>query len=249
MEFVASGLVSSLVATLPRVQQALQRLACDLPLATITVPILENYVSRPLFENRILQVFNSHSKSDSYTIIVGMKGVGKSFATAHVLGTMSGVLYLDVSAADTEKTILRRLLATSGESVEENINNLSLNILYPVFEEAARRVDGRRITIVLEVERGRGPSSEDVLYMVKSAAKKLAVVANIIVILSEANAGLIFGDDRRQKFIWVDGMTHEEATTYAKKEFPAAADHDLELFFDKVGILDHSLRTAHPYKP
>ena len=136
---------------------------------------------------------------------------------------------------------------TSGESVEENVNDLTLNILYPVLAKAAKVGDSRRITIVFEV--GRGTSSEGVLYMVKSAAKKLTVAANVIVVLSEANAGLIFGDDRRQKFIWVDGMTHEEATTYAKKMFPAVADHDLELFFDKVIILDQSLRTAHPNKP
>jgi hypothetical protein len=70
--------------------------------------------------------------------------------------------------------------------------------------------------------------------MVKSAAKKLATVANVIVVLSEANDALVFGDDMRQKFIWVDGMTHDEAATYAKKLFPAVADLELELFFDKV---------------
>ena len=132
------------------------------------------------------------------------------------------------------------------QAVDE-VERLELDILEEVFLDAAKKSDGRRITVVLEVE--RGTAADGVLYMVKSAAKKLARFANVMVVLSEANAALMFGDDRRHKFIWVDGMTHEEATTYAKKEFPAAADHDLELFFDKVGILDQSLQTAHPYKP
>ena len=70
--------------------------------------------------------------------------------------------------------------------------------------------------------------------MAKSAAKKLAVASNVIIILSEANAGLMFGDDLRQKFIWVDGMTVDEATMYAKKEFAAISDSDLKEFIEKV---------------
>ena len=243
----AASVASALTPAYPAAKRALERLLFHLPTATTTFPILENYVSRPSLEGGILRVYNSSRESDAYTVIVGPKGAGKSTVVAHVLNNKSGVLYLDVSEADTEKTILRRVLVTSGESVEENFNDLTLNILYPVLAQAAKGGSGRRITIVFEVE--RGTSSEGVLYMVKSAAKKLAVAANVIVVLSEANAGLIFGDDRRQKFIWVDGMTHEEATTYAKRLFPAVVDHDLELFFDKVCILDQSLRTAHPYKP
>ena len=56
----------------------------------------------------------------------------------------------------------------------------------------------------------------------------------MIVILSEANAGLMFGDDLRQHFLWVDGMTDDEASAYAKKEFPAIAEADLKDFIDKV---------------
>ena len=44
----------------------------------------------------------------------------------------------------------------------------------------------------------------------------------------------MFGDDLRQKFIWVDGMTENEATMYAKKEFPAISDSDLKGFIEKV---------------
>jgi hypothetical protein len=91
---------------------------------------------------------------------------------------------------------------------------------------------GRRATVVLEIE--RGTNSDSVLYMAKSAAKKLAVASNVIIVLSEANAGLMFGDDLRQKFIWVDGMTDDEATSYAKKEFPAISDNDLQDFIEKV---------------
>ena len=84
-------------------KRALERLLFHLPTATITFPILENYVSRPSLEGGILRVYNSSRESDAYTVIVGPKGTGKSSVVAHVLNNKSGVLYLDVSEADTEK--------------------------------------------------------------------------------------------------------------------------------------------------
>ena len=123
--------------------------------------------------------------------------------------------------------------------------HLGLDILSWVFLDVAKKSDGRRITVVLMAE--SVTSTDDMLYMVKAAATRLARYANVIVVLSEAYAALIFDDYDSHEFIWVDEMTHEEATTYAKKVFPAVADHDLELFFDKVGIVDQSLLTApHP---
>jgi hypothetical protein len=142
------------------------------------------------------------------------------------------------------------LLLVSGERVDVN-TDLDLDILAPVFFGAAAKVGGRRITVVLEVE--RGTTSDGVLYMVKSAAKKLARGANVIVVLSEANAALMFGDDKRQEFVWVDGMTQVEASTFAKKMLPAVPDRDLEMFFDKVrhfqpgrkGLRNTCSKTSH----
>ena len=242
----AAAAISALMQAFPSAKKALQELYFKLPNATTSFPILDGYVSRPALESRILKVYNSSRESDSYTVIVGSKGTGKSSLVAHVLNGKVGVLHFEVSEADTEKSILRRVLRRSGEEVEDNVSDLTLSVLYPVFKQAAKEGGGRRITIVFEIE--RSGLSEGVLYMVKSVAKKLAIVANVIVILSEANAGLIFGDDLRQKFIWVDGMTNEEATTYAKKLFPAIDDGDLELLFDKVRGLDQifEMRFAQP---
>ena len=149
-----------------------------------------------------------------------------------MLNEKHGLLYITVSESDTSSSLLQKLLSISGERCDENINILDVNILYPVLDQAAKDMGGRRVTVVLEIE--RGADSNSVLYMAKSAAKKLAVASNVIIILSEANAGLMFGDDLRQKFIWVDGMTENEATMYAKKEFPAISDSDLKGFIEKV---------------
>ena len=246
----SSSVLSAFVSAYPGAKEILRKFCSKLPEAQAKFPVrLQYYVTRPTLENNILRVYNTSfakKATGAYTVIVGTKGAGKSSATAHALDKKPGVLCVKVTQAETSSSFCRKLLKTSGQVLEENIE-LGVDVLYPLLEQIA--LAGRPITIVIEVERGAGAPSADVFYMVKSTAKELAPVANVIIILSEANAGLAFGDDRRQKFIWVDGMTYEEARTYAKKLFPAIADDDLELFFDKVGILDQSLQTAHPYKP
>ena len=91
------------------------------------------------------------------------------------------------------------------------------------------------MTLVLEAERGR--FSPEVLDSVECIAKQLAIAANVILILSEANAGLNSGDDDRQQFIWVDEMTNEEAETYAREIYPNVPDADLKSIFEKVSKL------------
>jgi len=229
--------VSNSIPAYPSATKALKQLFFRLPTATASFPINERYVSRPSLESKIQKVYNYSRQSDSFYVIVGPKGTGKSSLVAHVLQHKSGVLYFKVNEVDTATTLLCRILASSGVVVTDNdVDLLPLSTLYPVLSQASNEAGGRRMTIVFEVEWGI-PSSEGV-WRVIAAAKKLAVVANVIVILSDASAGLVF-DDLRQKFIWVDGMTNEEATTYAKKLYPAIDDGDLELFFDKVRGLDH----------
>ena len=62
--------------------------------------------------------------------------------------------------------------------------------------------------------------------------------------LSEANAGLVFGDDERQKIVWVDEMNTEEAGKCARKLHSGVSDADLELLFDKVGKLPFDILSS-----
>ena len=229
----AVSAVSAILAAFPEVSRALKKFTLNLPAIKHPFPVVKNYISRPPLESKIQNIYNSSKETDAYTVLVGVKGSGKSSTVAHVLSNKPGVLYMTLMIeSDTSSSLLQKLLAISGERCDENINILDINILYPVLNQAAKDMGGRRVTVVLEIE--RGADSNSVLYMAKSAAKKLAVASNVIIILSEANAGLMFGDDLRQKFIWVDGMTEDEATSYAKKEFPAISESDLKEFIEKV---------------
>ena len=225
--------VSPSVRAYPAVNKALERLFYDLPTATVTYSFLKNYVSRPLLEEKIQQTC-SEKYSDSYgayTVIVGPDGAGKTFVTAQTLHQKPGVQTYYVSGAETQYSLLRKILESNGEPVEQN-HLLDFSILHPLLVHIAKERDDQPITIVLDVVGQEVP--EHVLSMVGSAARSLALAANVIVRLSDVNDVPKFDFDPRQQFLWVDGMTSEEATAYAKTLYPAIADHDLELFFDKV---------------
>ena len=243
-----SSVLSAFVATYPGSKDVIQRLLSKLPDAAVVIPIIDNYVSRPVLEDEILQVYNLRREDSfgAYTIIVGPKGAGKSFATAHVLQLKPGVVYLRISQAETPLSLVRKLLKACGVNVDDNFE-IGVDVLNALLVQVAKKAGGRPITIVFEVERALGASSDEVLYMIDSAAKELALSANVIIVVSEANDALALGDDPRQHFIWIDGMTHGEATACAKKMYPDVADHDLELFFDKVRSLLSVLLS--PWRP
>jgi hypothetical protein len=143
----ASNVVSAVSTSGGLVQSEAQMFhewANQLPYATAHFRGAEYYVSRPSLESKILKVYESRQKdSDSYTIIVGPKGAGKSSTVAHVMQNKLGVLLLGVSEADSEKTILLKLLSVGGAHVEVR-GVLELVSLYPALAQAAGTQGGRR---------------------------------------------------------------------------------------------------------
>ena len=195
-----------------------------------------NYVARPSLEKIILQASEQSLKNKGgvWTIVVGPNGAGKSSAVARVLRGKKGVVALMVSDRDTRESVILRLVELCGIDVKGGVS-IDLGEFGPVLLKAAEMRKGLPITIVFEVE--RTSTSLDVLPLIKKVAKYFAVFASVIIVLSEANAGLAFGDDERHKIVWVDEMSAEEAEKYAKKLHPAVSDAELKLIFDKVGKL------------
>jgi hypothetical protein len=77
---------------------------------------------------------------------------------------------------------------------------------------------GKLLTIIFEIERGGAPDQAFVIQAVRSLAKEFATVSNCIIILSEANFVLEFGNDlSREKFIFIDGFTEAEARDHLEK--------------------------------
>lgn len=200
----------------------------------------ENYVNRPVLEEQILAIYyNVVSDSDSYTVVVGPSGSGKTFAVERTLQNKPGVVKILVTDEDNVGSIISKMLRCYSACVCDDVL-IDLDALARLLRYTAGKQGGRRVTVVLDVI--RGPSGDAGLMMIKSIAKYLGGSANVMVV-TEGNAAIDFGDDRRQDFLWVDGMTRDEATSLARKLFPPVSDSDLVLFYNQV----HSHRNDIEY--
>ena len=196
-----------------------------------------NYVSRPSVEKMILGVYEKTSlESGTYFVMYGPKGAGKSSAVARVLSDKTGVAKIIISQGDTTSSILAKISKVCGQTF---IGSPDLDDLTAVLKEASKHRKGHPVTVVFEID--RGCSSPEVLSLVKHVAKHFALNANVLIVLSEANAVLGFGDDQRQKFIWVDEMSRVEAETFVKKRVPDMSSEDFTRFVDNIGTLPLSL--------
>jgi hypothetical protein len=192
------------------------------------------YVKRPSVESQIRMVYDNRDNSmGDYHIVYGVKGAGKSYIVASELEGKEGVIRIDVSQGDTAISIISKIAKICGLTL--TANTVSLSVFNPILKEAKVMRSGLPLTFVFEVE--RGSSSRDVVSLVKQVSKVLALKANVLIVLSEANAVLGFGEDKRQQFLYVDGMEVLEAEEYAKKKYPTIQDHDIQNFIDKIGTL------------
>jgi len=194
-------------------------------------------LSRPSIEKKVLDVFEKKSlQSGTYFVMYGPKGAGKSSLVARVLGDKTGVAKISISQGDTTSSILAKVCKMCGQT---SIESSDLDDFTAVLRGAWEKREGNPITVVFEVE--RGSSSPEVLSLVKHVAKSFALNANVLIVLSEANAVLGFGDDQRQKFIWVNEMSRAEAEAFVKKRVPSISTEDFNRFVDSIGTLPLSL--------
>ena len=190
-----------------------------------------DYVTRPSLETKVLAVYeNSHLKDGWYHIVYGVKGAGKTSIVQSVLGDKTGVVVVSVSNEDKTDAIVAKIQRACGMVPH---SSSTVKKIADAMQVAAEKRNGHPVTVVFEVE--RGSSSPKVLSLVKHTAKDFALVANVLIVLSEANAVLGFGDDKRQKFILVGEMTREEARAYVQKRAPNISSEDFNKFADKCG--------------
>ena len=89
--------------------------------------------------------------------------------------------------------------------------------------------------IVFDVERGKD-ASESFLGKIRSVSKALATCAHVIIVLSEANAVVEFDrDPARERFIFVDEMSDEEATELLRKVKFNGSDEEMNEIFRTIG--------------
>ena len=99
------------------------------------------------------------------------------------------------------------------------------------------KVDGRLPTLIFETERGKYAEQRSCIESVRSLCKQFAVCSNCIIILSETNAVLVFGQDpAREKIILVPELTQVQALEFIRARKGIYVDEkEMMHLFDNVG--------------
>jgi len=171
-----------------------KKLIFSLPNVTPTFSEIEGnnelYVERKELVKSILDIYEDKSDGDYY-IIVGPKGSGKSTLISQTFKGKKGVVNILINQHDTDTSIITKLIRFCNIEYEGNMKSIEPHQFQEVFISAKKQMKGKQIMIIFEVERSKG--SNDVLNFIKLLAKEFALNANVIIVLSEANAALDYG--------------------------------------------------------
>ena len=184
------------------------------------------YVCRPDVEAKINNYLDS--KSTSYCVIYGAKGVGKSEVVNHTaIGRRAVVKVTVTSVGNQDDLVALIMLKLTGKKI-----SLDIDLLVDIFKKC--KANGFIPTIIFDVERSK--SAQPVLQIVRGLAKALGGYCRCIIVLSEANAVLEFGKDKhREKFIFVDEMTESEARQLLEVRGARFSEEEMRYIFESIG--------------
>jgi hypothetical protein len=191
------------------------------------------YIHRPDLESKIDYILRKENATDKYYVVYGPKGVGKSVLIDKCVDGMEGVVKVIISSvfqkSDILKVLSTKLLGAGSPAVNEEE---MVDALYNA------KLNGRLPTLIFEIERGQGAEQTACINNVRSLCKQFAVCSNCIIILSETNAVLVFGQDKdREEIILVPELTQGEALEFirARRKGVDVNEKELMRLFDNVG--------------
>jgi hypothetical protein len=199
------------------------------------------YIHRPDLESKINSILHRQNATDKYFVVYGPKGVGKSVLISKCVDGKNGVVKVIIGSVLQKSDILHVLSTKLMGAGSPAVNEMEMvDVLYNA------KVDGRLPTLVFEIEGGQGAEQKACINNVRSLCKQFAVCSNCIIILSETNAVLVFGQDpSREEIILVPELTQDEALEFIRTRRKGVDVDEKEIMrlFDNVGTNAATLET------
>ena len=193
----------------------------------ITKSTSKKYVHRFELEQKIISIQNI-TPSGIYWIVYGAKGVGKSESIDHTAIEKEGVIKIIVTSANSRDDIVSALT--------KKVLGFNTTGLTPELLSETTRKCSVIPTIIFDIELGGSLDQTSGIQAVRSVSKLLAHTCRCIVILSEANTVLQFGqDEARVRFLYVDEPTYDEAKTLLQRLGIKLTETDMQCLFDSIG--------------
>ncbi len=174
-------------------------------------------------------------KPPGYTIVYGAKGVGKTSVVEQVVKDRPAVVRVLVGSDDNMKSITGSFM--------KKVTGKNVTLEKEVLKEAlqAYKAEFKQMpTIIFDVERGseadsQGSTHKGILQEVRSLAKELHEDSHCVIVVSEANAVLQFGNDLRENFIFVEEMSFDETKKFNELSGFGLSDEEIRKIHDKIG--------------
>jgi hypothetical protein len=206
------------------------------PLRVQKLEQANKYIPRPDLEETMMSILDREEADDTYVVLYGSKGCGKSVLVEKCIMNRKGVVSVLVSSVFQKSAILQVM---TSEIMGKGALAATEEELVAALDEA--KVEGRLATLVFEIERGDSTDQIECVDAVRSLSKLFAQVCNCIIVLSEAKAIVVFGrDPEREKYVLVPDLTVDQARMYikARRGVDAVVDKDdeeMKRLFDNVG--------------
>jgi GTPase SAR1 family protein len=172
----------------------------------------KKYIPRPDLEETIMSILEKKESDETYVVLYGPKGCGKSLLIEKCINNRKGVVSVLVSSV-FEKSAILEVLAS--KIMGKGAPTATEEELQSALKGA--KVDGRLATLVFEIERGDNLKQIECVEAVRSLSKQFAQVCNCIIVLSEAKAIMVFGrDPERERYILVPNLTVDQAKMFIK---------------------------------
>ena len=197
------------------------------------------YVERPELLKQISDIFDRKESNEQYFIMYGAKGVGKSTIAERAAKGRKGVMMIRMTTASSRNDVMLEL--TEVLKVRE-LKPKTTDFISAL--NKAKSSDGTLPTIIVEIEIENRLDKSSGIKAIRGVAKDLSAVCNFLIILSEANAVLEFGNDMdREKFIYVGELTEPEAREYISKLKMELSEKDIKHVMDNVGTNPATIRS------
>jgi len=197
------------------------------------------YVERKGIENILTSRVGAIG--DKYTVVYGSKGVGKSTTVRRVVQNRPGSVWLKIDHVPGKEEVYLRICNIILGKTEKGDSSVKSHELCRALKEVQKKIKMKPV-IVFEIERGQEIIEQSVVGCVRSTCKDLVPYADCIIVLSEANAVLNFGNDPgREQFILVNELTVDEARLMFEKRKLFTdyklTDDDFKEYVTKVGMV------------
>ena len=199
--------------------------------AKITHSRSSDFIACPKIQEIVNEALTYESlRAGSYTIVYGPSGIGKTELVDHTAIGKKGVVKVTLSTTSTNANVVQSLTnELLGETRSYNADFIDIDL----YIETIRKC-GIIPTIIFDVD--CSGSNDKVLYGVRKLSKELARYCRCIIVLSDANAVLLFGIDFPSvDYIYVDEMERNEAKQLLERFNTNLTEAEMDYVFTNIG--------------